>query len=56
MSSYSNFQSQNAKNKNDRYDIYNSAFNSSVEAKGQVEVDNFTKNLDKYSDFVSWAR
>ncbi|MEM4995005.1 hypothetical protein WKH56_20785 [Priestia sp. SB1] len=56
MSSYSNFQSQNAKNKNDRYDIYNSAFNSSVEAKGQTEVDNFTKNLDKYSDFVSWAR
>ncbi len=56
MTSYSNFQSQNAKNTSDRYDIYNPSFNSSVEAKGLVEVDNFTKNLKKYSDFVSWAR
>lgn len=56
MTSYSNFQSQNAKNTSDRYDIYNPSFNSSVEAKGITEVDNFTKNLNKYSDFVSWAR
>jgi hypothetical protein len=27
-----------------------------VEAKGEKESDSFSKNLDKYIDFVSWAR
>jgi hypothetical protein len=56
MSSYQNFQSQNVKHQTDRYDIYNPEFNSSVDSKGQKEVDSFTKNLNKYIDFVSWAR
>ncbi|MGD7047075.1 hypothetical protein FZC83_02325 [Rossellomorea marisflavi] len=56
MASYSNFQSDNEKNSNNRYDIYNAAFNSSVDAKGDKELDSFNKNLDKYKDFVSWAR
>ena len=56
MSSYSNFQSDNVKHDKDRYDIYNADFNSAVEAKGEKEIDSFTKNLPKYIDFVSWAR
>lgn len=58
MSSFSNFQSQNAKysNNNSRTDIYNPAFQSSVNAKGNQEIDSFTRNLDKYIDFISWAR
>ncbi|MBL4950996.1 hypothetical protein JK635_01920 [Neobacillus sp. YIM B02564] len=56
MGSYSNFQSDNMKNKNDRYDIYNPEFNPTVDAKGKEELDSFTRNLDKYIDFVSWAR
>jgi hypothetical protein len=56
VTSHKNFQSNNVKHQNDRYDIYNSEFNSSVEAKGEKELDSFTKNLPKYIDFVSWAR
>lgn len=56
MASYSNFQSNNAKNTKNRYDITNPDFNPTVNAKGEEELDNFTKNLDKYIDFVSWAR
>lgn len=56
MTSYSNFQSSNVKHENDRYDIYNPDFNPTVEAKGEKELDSFTKNLPKYIDFVSWAR
>lgn len=56
MGSYNNFQSNNAKHENDRYDIYNADFNSSLNPKGEKEIDSFTKNLPKYIDFVSWAR
>lgn len=56
MTSYSNFQSDNVKYSKNRYDIYDSSFNPSVTAKGDQELDNFTKNLSKYIDFVSWAR
>lgn len=56
MASHKNFQSNNAKNSKDRYNIYDSTFNSSVEAKGEKELDSFSKNLHKYRDFVSWAR
>jgi ribonucleoside-diphosphate reductase alpha chain len=56
MTSYSNYQSNNVKHSKDRYDIYNSDFNSSVNAKSMEQVDSFTKNLPKYMDFVAWAR
>jgi hypothetical protein len=56
MPSYKNFQSNNVKHEKDRYDIYNPDFNSSVNAKGNDQNDNFTKNLNKYIDFVSWCR
>jgi len=56
MSSYANFQSNNEKHKNDRYDIYNPDFNSTIDSKGEKELDSFTRNLPKYIDFVSWAR
>lgn len=56
MSSYKNFQSDNMKHDKDRYDIYNPEFTSSVDAKGEKELDNFTKNLHKYKKFVQWSR
>jgi ribonucleoside-diphosphate reductase alpha chain len=58
MANYNNFQSNNAKHSNSssRTNIYEADFNPTVNAKGMAEVDNFTKNLDKYIDFVSWGR
>lgn len=57
MSSYENFQSDNEKytNKQSRNN-YNSEFNSSVLAKGENENNHLLKNLDKYVEFISWAR
>lgn len=56
MSSYNNFQSNNVKHEKDRYDIYNSEFNPTINAKSIDQVDSFTRNLEKYMDFVAWAR
>lgn len=56
MGSYKNFQSKSAKHKKNRYGIYNPEFESAVKGKGFEEEDNFSKNLNKYIDFVSWAR
>jgi hypothetical protein len=56
MSSFNNFQSDNVKHSKDRYDIYNPEFNPSISAKSIDQVDNFTKNLKKYMDFVAWAK
>jgi ribonucleoside-diphosphate reductase alpha chain len=56
MSSFNNFQSDNVKHSKDRYDIYNPEFNPSINAKSIDQVDNFTKNLKKYMDFVAWAK
>jgi ribonucleoside-diphosphate reductase alpha chain len=51
-----NFQTDNAKHTKDRINTRNPAFNNPIKAIGDFELDNFTKNLDKYVDFVSWAR
>jgi ribonucleoside-diphosphate reductase alpha chain len=57
MSSYNNFQSDNAKHSSlESRNNYNPEFNSSVEAKGKEEFSQLRSNLDKYVDFVSWAR
>jgi len=57
MSSFGNFQSDNAKHSNkESRNNYNPEFNSTVESKGQQEYDQFRSNLDKYVDFISWAR
>src|SRR5690606_30791821 len=56
LASYGNFQSKNAKHEKDRTNIYEPDFNPAVQAKGMDQVDNFTKNLDKYIDLVSWCR
>lgn len=57
MSSFSNFQSDNAKYvRKENRGNYNPAFNSTVESLGKEEFDQFKSNLDKYIDFVSWAR
>jgi len=41
---------------NDRSDISNPNFNSPVYNKTKREDDKFTQNLDKWVDFISWAR
>lgn len=57
MSSYNNFQSDNAKYTNqENRNNHNPAFNNSVEAKGEKEEGQFKSNLDKYVEFLSWAR
>lgn len=58
MANYDNFQSNNVKHSNSesRTNIYEADFNPTVNAKGIEQTDNFTKNLNKYMDFVSWAR
>ncbi|PLR99637.1 hypothetical protein [Bacillus sp. T33-2] len=56
MASFSNFQSDNQKITKNRHDTRNPDLNPTVNAQGEKELDSFTKNLDKYIDFVSWAR
>lgn len=57
MASFGNFQSDNAKHNNkESRTNYNPEFNSTVEPKGREEYDQFRSNLDKYVDFISWAR
>ena len=58
MSSYSNFQSDNMKydSKESRTNIFNPEFQATVKALGDVQTDSFTKNLDKWVNFTSWAR
>jgi hypothetical protein len=57
MPSHGNFQSDNAKyTTKEGRNNYNPEFNNTVEAKGKEEYDQFRSNLDKYIDFVSWAR
>jgi hypothetical protein len=58
MSSYTNFQSDNKKyeSKENRTNIYNPEFNPSVEARGKLETEGFEKNLNKWIDFISWAK
>jgi hypothetical protein len=56
MSSYSNYQSKNAKHTKNRTNIYEADFNSPIDTYGVQESDNFSKNLKKYMEFVSWAK
>jgi len=56
MSSYQNFQSDNAKFSKNRDDARNPAFHSAVDAMGDDKRSSFEKNLDKYAEFVSWSR
>ena len=44
------------KNEKNRSDIKNPEFNATVKSKGAKEGDSLTKNMDKYVDFISWAR
>lgn len=58
MSSHRNFQSDNKKydSKETRTNIFNPDFQPTVKALGNTQSDNFTRNLPKWIDFVSWAR
>jgi hypothetical protein len=55
MSSCNNFR-VNDMHTEDRSDITNPNFNPSVSSKSKREDDKFTQNLDKWVDFLSWAR
>lgn len=56
LSSFNNFQSKNVKHSKDRTNIYEADFNSTIKSKSNEQMDNFTKNLPKYIDLVSWCR
>ena len=56
MSSHKHFQSNNKKHTRNSVDVHEPDFNPTVSGAGNKEVDSFTKNLNKYIDFVSWAR
>jgi len=58
MASYKHFQSDNMKYdyKETRTNIFNPEFNPTVSARGKMEEDSFLKNLNKWVDFISWAR
>lgn len=55
MGGYKNFK-QNYMDTNDRSDQSNPHFNPSVSSKGKMQEDKFTLNLDKWVQFISWAR
>lgn len=55
MASYTNFQSDNAKYSRNRSN-YNPAVNPSVKAKGEKEQSHLMENLDRYIEFLAWAR
>jgi ribonucleoside-diphosphate reductase alpha chain len=53
---YKNFQRDNVKySRIENRDINNPAFNTPIK-RGDAEVDSFNSNLDKWAQFVSWAR
>lgn len=57
MAGHSNFQNDNAKyTRQENRSDYNASHNSTVEAKGDKEYNSFNENLDKYVEFLSWAR
>ena len=58
MASYKHFQSDNMKydSNESRTNMYNPNFQSTVLSKGYKENANFLKHLDKWVQFVSWAR
>ncbi len=57
MSSYNNFQSDNQKyTTKEGRNNYNPDFNSTINMKGLNEISHLELNLDKYIEFLSWAR
>lgn len=56
MASHSNHESDNNKHTKNRHDTRNPSFNPTVSARSVDDSDSFTKNLEKYTEFVSWAR
>lgn len=55
MSSYSNFQTKNAKHTRDRYNIYESAFESPYQ-KSQRGMNKIQEHIDKWVEFCSFIR
>ena len=46
----------NDKHTDNNYDIYNPEFSSNVSALGKKEDDGFNGNLEKWTNFLAWAR
>lgn len=55
MGSYANFKN-NDKHTNHNYDITNPEFSANISALGKKEEENFKSDIDKWTDFISWAR
>lgn len=57
IASYNNFQSENTKySTKESRNNYNPEFNNAVESKGEEEELKLKSNIDKYAEFISWAR
>lgn len=56
MASHKSFQSKSAKHTRNRHDRSEAEFVSHVVNSSPSQDDSFLKNIDKYRDFVSWAR
>lgn len=56
MATLNNYKTENFNKTNDRYDVNNPSFNPSVSSKGLKEGTKFEQNLNKWVEFVSWAR
>jgi hypothetical protein len=55
MGSYKNFKN-NDKTTKFNYDITNPEFSANVSALGKKQEEIFKSDIDKWLDFVSWAR
>ena len=55
MAGYNNFQTDNVKHTKDRYDVYNSSFESPLE-KSKTTGNTITRNLSQLTEFCSFLR
>jgi len=55
MAGYNNFESKNKKNEHDRYDIYESAFESPIK-ESEYNSTIVSKNIQEFSELCSYLR
>jgi len=55
MASFSNFESKNKKHEKDRYDIYESSFESPIKAS-EYNSSIITKNISQFAELCSFLR
>lgn len=56
MAGYKNFQTKNVRHSLHTRTSHDAAFNNNIDMAGDKNKNLFDKNIDKYIDFVSWAR